>query len=430
MGRVGALYEMERQRLLSRFIHCREMTEKLCLPLKLEDYVISSSSETNSPKWHLAHTTWFFENFILMKHKNGYEPFKAEYNFIFNSFHRISGVYPFVDEKKYGLSRPTVDEILEYRSVITNALYEFVNSISEEKFQQLDKTFELAINYEERHQELILMDIKRNFFENPLRPKYSSINVVMPSYLGSDHRWVNLPSALVRIGVEKKHKDFSFDNERDAHSQWIESCMISSHLVTNDEYLAFMEAGGYDNHSLWPEDGWKIKEKEGWSHPLYWEQEGQTWWTMTLSGMLPINHAAPVSHISYYEAKAFAHWKGCRLPTEFEWEVASAQESRFSPFLEDEHLDAFPADEDHENFSQIHGTLWEWTQSAYLPYPRYEKFQHALTGYDDKYMCNQFVLRGGSCITPRQHYRSTYRNFHYPHMRWQYAGIRLAKDLA
>lgn len=206
--------------------------------------------------------------------------------------------------------------------------------------------------------------------------------------------------------------------------------MISSHLVTNDEYLAFIDEGGYDNPLLWLSDGWDMKEREKWEHPLYWEKEGQTWWTMSLSGMIPLDLAAPVSHISYYEAQAFAHWKGCRLPTEFEWEVAASSEPLHGIFLEDNEFEPLPSPDDHELFAQIHGTLWEWTQSAYLPYPRYEKFQHGLSEYNEKFMCNQFVLRGGSCLTPRDHYRPTYRNFFYPHMRWQFSGLRLAKDLA
>ncbi len=273
------------------------------------------------------------------------------------------------------------------------------------------------------------MDIKRNFFENPLRPQYQNNHSIPSVLLGSDTTWHNIPSGPVKIGVHKNSLDFAYDAEKDSHHQWIESCMISSHLVSNHEYMAFIDEGGYDNPLLWLSDGWCLKEKENWRCPLYWEKHAQGWWTMTLSGMVPLELSAPVSHISYYEAQAFAHWKGCRLPTEYEWEFAARQESLRGQFLEEGNLEPNIPEDDHELYSQIHGSLWEWTQSSFQPYPRFESFNHGLSEYNEKFMCNQFVLRGGSCITPADHYRPTYRNFYYPHMRWQYAGLRLAKDL-
>ncbi|HXH74847.1 MAG TPA: ergothioneine biosynthesis protein EgtB [Bacteriovoracaceae bacterium] len=418
-----------REELLDRFMIVRNTTGKICKPLSHEDFVICSTEDTSPPKWHLAHTTWFFENFILVRNKRGYEPFKPEFHFLFNSYYRRAGSY--LPKAKRGIiSRPTIDEVFQYRQIVTEAVYNFMSSINDTEFEKISKVFEIGINHEEQHQELLLMDIKRNLFENPIRPHYQNNSPLTPSYMGSEAQWLNVASGLARIGVEKSSRDFSFDNEKDAHSHWIESCMISSHLVTNDEYLAFIDEGGYENPLLWLSDGWDFKEKEKWQHPLYWEKEGQAWWTMTLSGMSPLDLAAPVSHISYYEAQAFAHWRGCRLPTEYEWESAALTEHNYSLFLEDGELEPLPPDDDHDFYSQMHGTLWEWTQSAYLPYPRYEKFQHGLAEYNEKFMCNQFVLRGGSCLTPRKHYRPTYRNFYYPHMRWQYSGIRLAKDLA
>jgi ergothioneine biosynthesis protein EgtB len=419
---------ISREELLNRFIAVRKRTEIICEPLSLEDHVISVTEDTSPPKWHIAHSSWFFETFLLLRNKRGYEPFKPEFQFLFNSYYRHSG--RFLPKEKRGiLSRPSLSEILQYRRMVTNDVYNYVGSVSEEDYLKIGKILELGINHEEQHQEILLMDIKRNFYENPIRPKYQNRQINTSSLLGSVSYWFNLPSGLARIGVEKNSTSFAFDCERDAHSQWIESCMISSHLVTNDEYLTFIDEGGYDNPRLWLSDGWDMKEKQGWSSPLYWEKQGQAWWTMTLSGMAPLDLTAPVCHVSYFEAQAFAHWKGCRLPTEYEWELAAGMEHNNGIFLEAGEYDPLAAEDDHEVFSQIHGTLWEWTQSAYLPYPRYEKYQHGLAEYNGKFMCNQFVLRGGSCLTPLRHYRPTYRNFYYPHMRWQYAGIRLAKDL-
>jgi ergothioneine biosynthesis protein EgtB len=428
MGNVFQEPTSNREGLLIRFIHVRHRTEHLCSPLKAEDYIVSATEETSPPKWHLAHTTWFFENFILARHIRSYEPFKPEYGFLFNSYYRSLGRYIEKSRRRH-LSRPAIDEIFQYRKEITQLIKSLVENSDEKQFSKFKTMLELGINHEEQHQELLLMDIKRNFYENPLRPSYQN-NISSINMMGVEEpQWHNLPSGLVQIGQEKNGKEFAFDNEKDRFSYWIESCMISSHLVTNDEYLAFMDEGGYENSRLWLSDGWDIKEKEQWQHPLYWEKQGQKWWVMTLSGMAPLDLSAPVAHISYYEAVAFAQWKGGRLPNEFEWETSAKMETKRSHFLEDEEFEPQSATADYDLFSQIHGTLWEWTQSAFLPYPRYEKFQHGAGEYNDKFMCNQMVLRGGACITPETHYRPTYRNFYYPHMRWQFSGLRLAKDL-
>lgn len=429
---MGSLRESElteRGRLLNCFLDARKATEKICEPLAQEDFILSVTEDTSPPKWHLGHTSWFFENFILSRNKPGYEFFRPEFHFLFNSYYRRLG--QFLPKSKRGvLSRPSIHDVLQYRRVITDLVYHFVSTVPPGAYGKVSKMLEVGINHEEQHQELLLMDIKRNFFENPIRPQYYNHQPSTNSHLGSDVVWINIPSGISRIGVEKNSKYFAYDHEKDAHSVLIESCMLSSHLVTNDEFIGFIEEGGYDNPLLWLSDGWDLKEKEKWECPLYWEKQGRNWWTMTLSGMVPLDLAAPVCHISYYEAQAYAKWKGCRLPTEAEWEVAASKEKQYSHFLEDGDFDPLPPDDEHEMFSQIHGTLWEWTQSAFLPYPRFEKFHGGLSEYNEKFMCNQLVMRGGSCITPRRHYRPTYRNFYYPHMRWQYAGIRLAKDLA
>jgi ergothioneine biosynthesis protein EgtB len=413
--------------ILTHFQNTRRITEELCKPLVHEDYVLSVSEDTSPPKWHLAHTTWFFENFILKRINKSYEPYRNEFNFLFNSYYKRLGLY-LPKSKRNVLSRPTTNEVMEYRKVITKKVIEALQNLEDELLETILETLELGINHEQQHQELLLMDIKRNFYENPLRPKYNPDHSHGP-YESSDVIWHNLSSGLIETGVSKKSREFAFDNEMDLHNEWLESCMISSHLATNDEYISFIEEGGYDNPLLWHSDGWDLKEKERWIAPLYWEKEGKDWWMFTLGGMMPVDPAAPVCHVSYYEAMAFAKWQGARLPTEGEWETAAKMESRECTFLENGYYEPEPPVNDHKIFSQIHGSVWEWTQSAYLPYPRYEKFHHGLSEYNEKFMVNQFVLRGGSCVTPRSHYRVTYRNFYYPHMRWQYAGVRLAKDL-
>lgn len=420
-------YYSRLEAIVNRFQSVRLTTEQLCRPLVHEDYILSVTADTSPPKWHLAHTTWFFENFILKRLNRSYEPYRNEFNFLFNSYYRRLGTY-LPKEKRHVLSRPTVQEIFEYRKVITNKVIDEIHRLDQEEFLDILEVLELGINHEQQHQELLLMDIKRNFYENPLRPKYSPDHSHGP-YESSEVVWHNIPSGLAPIGVPKSSTDFAYDNEKDVHQEWIESCMLSSHLVTNEEYLEFVEEGGYENSLLWLSDGWDLKEKEGWRAPLYWEKEGQDWWVFTLGGMMPVDPEAPVVHVSYYEAMAFAHWKGARLPSEAEWETAARMETSECTFLENEYYEPEPSLNDHKLFSQIHGAVWEWTQSSYLPYPRYEKLKHGLSEYNEKFMVNQMVLRGGSCVTPRSHYRTTYRNFYYPHMRWQYAGIRLAKDL-
>lgn len=411
--------------LAEKFLLTRKVTEDLCRPLADEDYCISVTEYTSPPKWHLAHTTWFFERFLLQKFLHNYEVFRPEYNFLFNSYYKRIGAF-LPKNKRSILSRPTIDEVYQYRHEVTDTVMRLMHEVNPEDAGALLKILEIGINHEQQHQELLLMDIKRNFFENPLRPVYQTQVFYPEAVVGGE--WRKFHSGLVKIGVPTQYQEFSFDNEKDQHNVWLEDFQLSTHLITNDEYLAFVEEGGYQNPRFWLSDGWDMKEKENWEHPLYWEKEGQKWWVMTLAGMVPLELSAPVVHVSYYEAQAFAHWRGARLPTEAEWETAARLEQNAGSFLENSSLDPTASDETHEHFSQIHGTVWEWTQSAYLPYPRYQSFDSGMSEYNEKFMCNQFVMRGGSAITPASHYRTTYRNFYYPHMRWQYGGIRLAKD--
>jgi ergothioneine biosynthesis protein EgtB len=413
----------EKEALIERFLTVRLITENLVKPLVLEDYMLSATEETSPAKWHLAHTTWFFENFILRPFENHYSPFRDEYDFLFNSYYKGAG--PYLDKEKRGLlSRPTVQEIFEYRRLVTLRIQDLlIENLSPDVFSLV----EVGIQHEQQHQELLLMDIKRNFYASPLKPAYHG-NVSRGQDFIHQTTWVEVPEGLSRIGVEGESPDFSFDNERGAHFHWINPALVSNHLVTNREFLEFIQDGGYEEPRLWLSDGWEWKQKSHCSHPLYWEKLDGSWFVFTLNGLLPLELSAPVCHVSYYEAQAFAKWKRARLPTEFEWETLAQEKKIEGNFLENGDLEPLPTLGPSENLSQIHGTLWEWTQSSYLPYPGFREFGQGLGEYNGKFMCNQQVLRGGSCVTPRSHYRVTYRNFYYPHQRWQYAGIRLAKD--
>lgn len=412
--------------ILERFSEVRSCTEKLCSYLEQEDFLLSVTEDTSPPKWHLAHTTWFLEHFILEKFSSDYHCYRPEYNFLFNSYYKKIGEY-LPKSKRAFISRPSVDEILEYRTHVSRNVLELLSQLQGEKFQVAQRILEIGINHEEQHQELLLMDIKRNFFENPQRPAFK--HEVIHHGLQTVPRWIAFEPRLVKIGVPENDLKFSYDNEKNQHQVWLEGFELSTHLITNNEFLAFIDDGGYKDPLLWLSDGWDYKEKEKWKHPLYWEKQGDSWWMMSLAGMVPLDLHAPVVHVSFYEAQAFAKWRGCRLPLESEWETAAKLEPVEGSFLETGHPAPEASKNTHEIFSQIHGSVWEWTSSSYTPYPGYRPLKDGLSEYNEKFMCNQIVLRGGSIITPRRHYRMTYRNFYYPHMRWMHSGIRLAKDL-
>lgn len=418
-------FSREIEMLKIDFLKNQETLDLLCHPLSIEDCLISVTEETSPAKWHLGHTSWFFAQFVLKRFAN-YEV-SPELGFMLNSYYKGVGDH-LPKNSRRSISRPGLVEIRDWRNEIRQRVIECLDTTTMENFFAVKKILELGINHEQQHQELLLMDIKRNFFENPQRPRYKSRSL-SAIHDHSSPSWINVPSGLVTIGASVSQSRFHYDHESDCHKRWIDSFMLMSHPVTNEDFLNFVQHGGYESPHFWLSDGWDYCQRQNWKHPLYWEQRDGEWWHFTLWGMVPLDLKAPVCHLSYYEADAYARFKGARLPTEFEWETASKNEKKSGNFLESGIFEAAVLD-DGEEFAGIHGTVWEWTQSAYLPYPRFESYLGDLAEYNEKFMVNQMVLRGGSCLTPSSHYRHTYRNFYYPHMRWQCGGIRLAKELA
>ncbi len=406
---------------LARFASVRNFTGELCEPLILDDFGVQSMPEVSPPKWHLAHTTWFFETFLLVPFAAGYRLFHPDYHRIFNSYYQSLGS-PWERARRGVLSRPGIREIFEYRTYVTDRMLELLGFPPPEAAAAIAERLELGIQHEQQHQELLMMDIKHIFWSNPLRPQYRSgaqVDAPDPIGLQSSHPdgaveiWVELSGGLVEIGAAEvlgEEKVFAFDHEKPRHKTYLEPFKIARALVTNAEYLEFMEKGGYGDPRYWLSEGWSLVRAEGWNSPLYWEKSPSGWEVMTLSGMVPVNPDEPVCHVSYYEAEAYTRWKGARLPTEAEWETVAVE----FPYREERGL------------RQLVGTLWQWTASAYLPYPGFRPMESALGEYNSKFMCNQMVLRGGSCATPASHFRNTYRNFFNPGSRWQFSGIRLA----
>ena len=404
---------------LEKYRRVRQQTEELCQPLAIDDYQLQTMPDCSPPKWHLAHTTWFFETFLLAGNNPSYRPFHPRYNFLFNSYYEAVGER--CPRPARGLlSRPTVEEVFAYRRAIDERMHEWLDPLSESSLESIRPVFELGLNHEQQHQELLLTDIKHAFSINPLRPVFSNSET---GECSTDQRlhWLTFPAGVRQIG--HIGASFAFDNESPTHSVFVPSFQISSNLVTNREFLAFIDDGGYRRPEFWLSDGWATCRRLDWSSPLYWEHDGGSWSQFTLGGMRSLSLDEPVCHVSFYEAEAFARWTGARLPTEAEWETAALDEKVIGIFLDSGRL--HPAQS-----GGFFGNLWVWTASPYVAYPGYHPAAGALGEYNGKFMCNQMVLRGGSCATPADHIRPTYRNFFPPDARWQFSGIRLARDIA
>ena len=429
------------------FCRVRGQSLALCAPLTPEDMMVQSCADASPAKWHLAHTTWFFETFVLREFVPGYRPFHPDFIWLFNSYYNAVSAQP---EKKLraSFSRPTAEEILAYRHHVDAAMEDFANGDVPEAARE---RIVLGLNHEQQHQELLITDVKHAFWSDPLHAVYAPGPITGAPTEAQPVEWVAFPGGLVEVGYappagEPTGLEFCFDNELPRHKVWLEPYRLASRPVTCGEYLMFMNDGGYERPELWLSEGWTTVQNEKWEAPLYWRRNAESgsqtraWEVFTLRGMIPLEdlRATPVCHISYLEADAYARWAGKRLPTEAEWEAAASGETPMSGnLLENEsyHPGAAAARASQMGRSatgqgglrQRYGDVWEWTGSAYLGYPGYRPLPGALGEYNGKFMCNQMVLRGGSVATPASHIRSSYRNFFPPATRWQFSGVRLAE---
>ncbi|WP_273567918.1 ergothioneine biosynthesis protein EgtB [Maribacter halichondriae] len=380
--------------LLDFFLETRKHTEAICEPLEIEDYVVQPIVDVSPPKWHLGHSTWFFEEFILKPHAKDYTIFNVDFSFVFNSYYETVGKRV-VRSDRGNLSRPSVEKVYEYRKYVTQAIKALFEDHSDSELHDL---LEIGIHHEKQHQELLLTDIKYILGNKPLLPVYSDD---FKEHSNEDHAqdWISIEEGIYEIGHDSD--DFCYDNELGRHKVYLHPYEISNKLVTNQEFIEFINDEGYKKFDLWHAEGWDWVNQNNIESPLYWHKIDGQWYQYTLGGIKKVLGNAPVTHISYFEAFAFAQWKGCRLPTEFEWETAQ----KYFPW----------------------GQRWEWTESAYLPYPNYQKAEGSLGEYNGKFMVNQKVLRGGSVATPIKHTRPTYRNFFQTNLRWQFTGLRLAR---
>jgi len=412
-----------RQAVAERYATVRRASEALARPLAPDDYGLQAMPEVSPAKWHLAHTSWFFETFLLTPFLTGYREFHPQFGHLFNSYYQQVGS-PFPRPQRGLLSRPTIEEVARYRAHVDEAMAALLAAAEDEHWPTVAMRTELGCQHEEQHQELFLTDIKYNFSHNPLRPAYRDDLPRASAGAGVPLAWLAQPGGEVAIG--HVGNGFAFDNEAPRHRVLLAPHAIASRLVTNGEYLEFMQAGGYRRPEFWLADGWHAANERNWQAPLYWEQRDGRWWVYTLSGMRPVVEHEPVCHISLYEADAYARWAGARLPTEAEWEALASRQPLAGNLREAGHLHPVPATD--ASRAQFFGDVWEWTQSAYAPYPGYRPPTGAIGEYNGKFMVNQYVLRGGSCVTPSGHIRASYRNFFYPADRWQFSGLRLARD--
>ncbi len=394
--------------LLQSYTRVRQFSEQLCETLTAEDACIQSMPDVSPSKWHLAHTTWFFEQFILAESRKGYQPFHPQYAFLFNSYYISKGERHARPERGL-LSRPTLQEIRQYRHAIDQQLLEWLSE-PEALTDEIAGLITLGLNHEQQHQELLLMDIKHVFSCNPLLPAFSDQPLLPTEPV--EPTWQEHPGGLIDIG--HTDKGFAFDNEQPRHKVWLEPFALANQLVSNSDWLTFIKDGGYETASLWLSEGWDWCQQQTHKAPLYWQKRDGQWMEFTLHGLQPLDPHRPVCHINYYEAAAYAEWSGARLPREAEWEVLAEHNSCLHTL--------------HPNGHDFFGQLWQWTASPYQAYPGFKALPGSLGEYNGKFMASQMVLRGSACITPPGHERLTYRNFFYPHQRWQFAGLRLARD--
>jgi ergothioneine biosynthesis protein EgtB len=461
--------------LLARFHQVRNFTNALSHGLAPEDCVVQSMPDVSPTKWHLAHTTWFFETFILKKWVTGFRPVNPQYAFLFNSYYNAAGDMHRRDLRGL-ISRPTVDETQEYRCAIDEEIESLIASADENLLSEIEPLLILGIHHEQQHQELLVTDIKHVLAQNPLHPVFRARppGALADGWASGPCQFIEFDEAIIDIGHDGN--GFAYDNESPRHRALVLPFSLASRPVTNGEYIAFIEDNGYARPEFWLSLGWMTVNEQRWPAPLYWMKRDGEWWNYTLSGFRPVDPNEPVTHVSYFEADAFANWSGARLPTEFEWERAVANIDIDGNFVETEAFHplpslprsaraSLPAGESggrradvamqpsptgrgghrprvtwesgreavgeapgQGNLQQMFGDVWEWTRSSYSPYPGYRAAPGALGEYNGKFMCNQYVLRGGSCATSRTHIRRTYRNFFQPEKRWQFTGIRLARD--
>ncbi|PRQ05738.1 Iron(II)-dependent oxidoreductase EgtB [Enhygromyxa salina] len=432
---MSSTIRLDPTRLASAYAQVRSLTEALAAPLGPEDQCVQSMPDTSPTKWHLAHTSWFFETFVL--DGPGYVRYREGWDFLFNSYYQTVGTMH-ARPRRGLLSRPTVPEILAYRRAVDARVVAALPSLPADKRALV----ELGLHHEQQHQELILTDIKHVLSCNPLAPAYRDPGREAHPAEAPALRWVEDPGGLVELGRDQgaSADAFGFDNEGPRHKRWLEPFALASRLVTCAEYLAFMNDDGYARPELWLSEGWDVILREGWRAPSYWRppEPGEAWTVFTLDGVRELDLAAPVCHLSYYEADAFARWSGARLPSEAEWEQVAGELEVAGNLLPTSpkalaraslHPEAARASADSSGLAQLFGDVWEWTASPYSPYPGYRPPPGAVGEYNGKFMCNQMVLRGGSCATPANHVRPGYRNFFAAPSRWQFSGLRLAKDL-
>ena len=410
----------DRDTLIDAFHRVRRGTETLCAPLATDDFQVQSIVQTSPPKWHIAHVTWFFETFVLQDFMPDYRVYDPGFDYIFNSYYYTHGdMHPRAGRGL--LSRPTVEEIYAYRAHVDGQMRLLMESVEEDHWETLAFRVILGLNHEEQHQELLLMDIKHNFSANPLKPVYRD-SLGLREGATRPMRWLERTGGLHDIGHEGA--GFAYDNETPRHQVLLGDHRLADRFITNGEYLAFIEDGGYRDPALWLSDGWTLIRREDWRHPLDWEQRDGNWLQFTLGGLRALDPHEPVCHLSYYEADAYARWAGKRLPLEAELETLLAGQPVEGNFLDSDLLHPAPAGEE----GQWYGDLWAWTASPYTAYPGFKSLEGSMGEYNGKFMSNQMVLKGGCCVTPPGHARASYRNFFYPDERWAFTGLRLAED--